>query len=147
MTSPHPRQIPQQGILVSPSLPPVPPKVVTRVQSLQFVDLKEFLPDNVVLHQRLGVPIGSAAFLTTARPVRPNLCKAHNLLSWVSCFTTCTAALMEARPDLIKSRLAYLALIAVEARKHRGDGWQAYDSMLRRNSTHDLTPYSRLVPP
>ena len=45
-------------------------------------------------------------------------CEISNLLSWVSCFATYTAVLTEARPDLIKSRLAFLALIVVEARKH-----------------------------
>ena len=116
----------------------MPPKEVSKVQSLQYVDLKEFLPDNVALHQRLE-SLGSAAFLATASQARPNLCEVPNLLSWVSCFATYTAVLTEVRPDLIKSRLAYLALIVAEARKHGGDGWRAYDSVFRQNVAHDPT--------
>ena len=72
-------------------------------------------------------------------------CEISNLLSWVSCFATYTAVLTEARPDLIKSRLAFLALIVVEARKHGGDGWQAYDSVFRENAAHVPTgDWSRL---
>ena len=133
-----PKSTPQPGSLISPSLPPVPPKEVTKVQSLQYVDLKEFLLDNVALHQRLE-SLGSAAFLATASPARPNLREVPNLLSCVSCFATYTAVLTETRPDLIKSRLAYLALTVAEARKHGGDGWRAYDSVFRQNAAHDPT--------
>ena len=105
---------------------------------------KEFLPDNVALHQRLE-SLGSVAFLATPSPARPNLHEVPNLLSLVSCFATCAAVLAEARPDLIKSHLAYLALIVAEARKHGGDGWQAYDSVFGQNAAHDPTAdWSRL---
>ena len=98
----------------------------------------------MALHQRLE-SLGSVAFLATPSPARPNLREVPNLLSWVSCFATCAAVLVEARPDLIKSHLAYLALIVAEARKHGGDGWQAYDSVFRQNAAHDPTAdWSRL---
>ena len=35
------------GIIVSPSLPPVPGKVIEKINNNQFVDLKELMPDNI----------------------------------------------------------------------------------------------------
>ena len=42
-----------QALTLSSALPPIPGKVVERIWAGSFVDLKELLPDNVALLQRL----------------------------------------------------------------------------------------------
>ena len=43
------------AFLLSSSLPPISPKLVAKFQSLHYVDMKEFLLDNVLLGKRLDV--------------------------------------------------------------------------------------------
>ena len=40
--------------ILSKVLPPVPSKIVGRIQSLQFVEMRELLPDNIALAERLA---------------------------------------------------------------------------------------------
>ena len=84
-------------------------KLVTKVHSLQFVEMKEFLHDNVLLGKRLDA-MGATALLgpawgSTAKPA--NMRDVPSLISWISCFTTYIAILGEALPHLVRSRLAY----------------------------------------
>ena len=115
---------------------PVPPKLVQKVQALQFVEMKELLPDNIGLIRRLE------AWESPNHPGtswRPRMREVNSLLSWVSCFVLYIAILSESHPELVKSRLAYLALMIAEARRNGGDGWLTYDAIFRQNAAEDAS--------
>ena len=115
--------------------PPIPAKLVTKVRSLQYVDMAEFLPDNVGVLKSLD-----AAPLAQLLPAtRPRLREIKSLLSWVTSFCTYTAILASSHPHLVESRLAYMALVIREARKNGGEGWRAYDQIFRQNAAMDPT--------
>ncbi len=44
---------PAPGLIISPSLEPIPPRTVQRIQSGQFIEMKELLPDNMALQQQV----------------------------------------------------------------------------------------------
>ena len=126
------------AFLLSSSLPPVPAKLVAKVQALQFVEMKEFLQDNVLLGKRLDA-LGITALLgpSWGSTAKPNMRDVPSLLSWISCFTTYVAILGESNPQLVRSRLSYLSLVIMEARRNGGEGWRSYDTVFRQNAANN----------
>ena len=119
---------------LSSSFQPVPAKMVAKIRSLQYVDMRELLPDNVSLlknMEELDAKFVSASLPATARP---KLREVHSLLTWASCFTLYVAILAESHPHVVQQRLAYMALIVREARRNGGEGWRSYDTIFRQNA-------------
>ena len=110
-------------------LPPVPAKLVKRIQALEFVEMRELLPDNMALAERLeALPLrmGPVAKQAEQREV-------GSLMTRVSSFTTYVAIVAEVHPQRVRDMLAYMRLIIREAHKHGGQGWLTYDAVFRRN--------------
>ena len=136
---PHLEALPSSAaFLLSSSLPPVPPKLVAKVQALHFVDMKEFLQDNVMLGKRLDA-LGFSAFLgpTWGTSSRPSMREVPAILSWISCFIIYITILADTHPRLVHSRLAYMSLIIMEARRNGGDGWRSYGTVFRQNAANN----------
>ena len=74
---------PQQPFLLSNGLTPVPPKLVTKIQKLEFVDMAELLRDNLEMQRQVTSQDQSS---TPAVPLRNRRREIPDLLSWVSCF-------------------------------------------------------------
>ena len=127
-------------LILSSALPPIPAKVVDRISASSFVDLKELLPDNMALLQRLQeTSAGSQA--TAGGPSRMR--EVRDPLTWAACFMGFVAA----RADLPGTRdlLAYGQLILQLARQHGGGGWIAYDNQFRQQAAAGATsPWSEL---
>ena len=60
-------------MVLSPSLPLVPGKLVTKIQSGAFIHLKELLGDNIALRQRLEESTTQQSILSTmvGKPITP----------------------------------------------------------------------------
>ena len=89
-------------LILSSALPPIPAKVVDRIRAGSFVDLKEPLPDNMALLQRLQeMNTGSQVASSSSSRMR----EIRDPLTWAACFMGFVAA----RADLPGSRdlLAY----------------------------------------
>ena len=123
------------AFVLSKASAPIPGKLVTKVQSLQFVEMRELLPDNIALLERLAT-IPNMGTYNTSQHLTPQR-EVSSLLTWVCAFTTYIAILAEARPDLVKSRLAYLRNIVREASRFGGDGWKTYDYVFRSQAAVD----------
>ena len=96
--------------------------------------MKDFLPDNITVARRMEArdPPDSSPLSTW-----PRLCDMTSILSWVSCFTTYVTVLSEAHPELVKSRLAYLAMMISDARRNGGGRWLTYDTIFRQKAAED----------
>ena len=119
---------------LSSSFQPVPAKLTSKIKSLQFVDMRELLPDKVSLLKNIEELDSKMLAASVPSTSRPKLREVHNLLTWVSCFTTYLIVLADAHQGLIQQRLAYTALIIREARRNGGDGWRSYDAIFRQNA-------------
>ena len=128
--TPRPKALPFR---LSSSIPIIPAKLVTKIQSLQFVELKEFLPDNVELIKKLEA-IDRAAFTGVPPSQRPKLRDIPNIAAWAYCFSQYLAVLAVSHPHLIKDRLAYMCLLISEARRNGGRGWSDYDTLFRQHA-------------
>ena len=111
-----------------------PAKLSAKITSLQYIDLRELLQDNLGLLknlEELDTKLMSASLPTAARP---KLREVKDILTWVSCFTLYIAVLGQAHPHLMQQRLAYMALVVREARRNGGDSWRSYDAIFRQNA-------------
>ena len=128
------------------SLPPVPPKLVKKIQALEFVEMRELLPDNMALADRL-----EALLQRIGQPTRnPEQREIGSLYTWTACFTTYIAVVSQAHPGRVVDMLAYMRLIIREAHRHGGNGWLTYDAVFRCNQqgldtcgTSWTPPYTR----
>ena len=125
---------------VANSIVPVPGKLVSRIQALEYVDMRELLPDNLALAERLAaLPQGLAP---PKPPGEREITGDKALMTWVSSFATYVAIIAEAHPARVGDMLAYMRLIVREASKFGGNGWLTYDAVFRRNQEGLSTPWN-----
>ena len=134
---PQPTALPvssQQGLVLSPAAEPLPKKLVDKIRSGQFVEMRELLADNVSLvHQLETVQGAPAAYMLGTS--RPRLREVTSLISWCYCFMGYVAA---STPDTkTRDQLAYARLIINEAQRHGGQGWLDYDHAFRQQVAAD----------
>ena len=110
--------------VLSEHLPPVPAKLVAKIQSGDYVNMAELLRDNMEWERRQS--ISESAGPKSGRREVPDL------LSWITCFGIYASVICNKSPGKAKQFLAYQTLILREARRCGGKGWQTYDSMFRQ---------------
>jgi hypothetical protein len=72
---------------IGPGLPPVPNKLVTRIQTREFIDMAEFLPD------RLG--ISTTPSKDDKQATKQTRRQVTNILEWIQCFSIYVAVLTQ----------------------------------------------------
>ena len=127
--------------MLSPSLPPVPTKVMDKIANGNYVDFKELLADNVALVQRLqelGVPNGTQLLASSQR-----LREVQDPLTWIHCFLLYVAARVPHQET--RDLLTYGVLIINLARQHAGRGWLAYDNKFRlQKAAGSMAPWTEI---
>ena len=125
-------------MLLSPSLPPVPGKMVARIQAGNFIHLKELLGDNVALRQRIEesqlAPL--SPWMVTNHPP-PQMRNISTPLQWIYCMLTYIA--VRCPDEATRDRITYARLILHLAQKHGGQGWLEYDHTFRAQAASDPT--------
>ena len=126
---------------LAPCFPPIPSKTVRKIQALEFVELRELLPDNISLTERLeSLPHRPWSLRD---PVAREI---SSLPTWMSAFATYIAIVSEAHPYRVRDMCAYMRLIVQEAQKFGGTGWLTYDTIFRKNNTGPSARWDRLDP-
>lgn len=113
--------------VLSEGLPPVPAKLVAKIQKGDYVDMAELLRDNMEWERRLSSSDSSGSKIG-----RASRREVPDLLSWITCFGIYASVVCDKSPEKAKQLLAYQTLIVREARRCGGKGWQSYDSMFRQ---------------
>ena len=103
--------------------------------------MRELLPDNIALHERLEALPSRAHVLR-----EPEVREVGTLTTWVSAFTTYIAIVAEVHPHRVKDTCAYMRLLIREALKYGGNGWITYDTVYRRNRTGPGARWDQLDP-
>ena len=126
------------GLVLSPDCPPISGKLVEKVLSGQFVEMREFLADNVKLLDSLeATPGGNAG--------RPRVREVSSPLAWIHCFLAYAA--IRCQDPFARDMLAYARLILGEAMCHGGSGWLEYDRAARQQRAINPTrPWNVLDP-
>ena len=104
-------------------LPPILPRLVTRIEAGEFIDMAKLLPDH------LG-PV-------TTEPL-PKPSKRHhnvsNIPKWFRCFSAYIAVISTKQPHRVPDLLGYLTLITEAHMQYAGDGWMGYDWRFRQTA-------------
>ena len=117
------------GLILSLVANPIQYRLVQRIRSGEFVEIRDLLADNIALHVQLEDLHGHTTSLN------PRLREVPSLASWVYCFAAYMAVCTE---DLrTRDMLAYCCLIILEALRHGGSGWQEYNRTFRRQVAID----------
>ena len=132
------------GLVISPAAAPFPKKLVDKVKSGQFVEMKELLVDNTALMRQLEAMHGTSN-LPQFGANRPQLREVSSLTTWCYCFLGYMA--IHTADPTTRDQLAYARLIIREAQRHGGKGWLDYDRSFRQQAAIDpLTRWNTLSP-
>ncbi len=127
--------------VLSEALPVIPAKLVKRVEKEEFVDMADFLKDNMELERRrmTAGESSTAGASTTSRREGPDI------LSWLHSFSMFAAIVSERWPGKSRQLWAYHAVMISEARRCGGKGWLLYDAAFRQQiSAYDAVDFSRI---
>ena len=128
------------GVIVSPSLPLVPGKVIDKIKQGLYVDLRELMPDNAALSKMLS-EVGAVSVVQAGSKVR----EIKDPLTWAFYFLALLA--MSVEDPKAKEMAAYAQLIIHLSQRHGGRGWLAYDRLFRQQATTGCShPWNQLAP-
>ena len=109
-TFPDSESISVTPFVLSEGLPPVPAKLVAKIQKGDYVDMAELLRDNMEYECRQATSDSSGS-----RSGRANRREVPDLLSWITCFGVYASVVCDKSPKKAKHLLAYQTLIVREA--------------------------------
>lgn len=119
------------GLSLSPDCKPIPAKLVEKSRAGHFVEMREFLPDNVKLVDKLDSAQAAGFPSVYANPMhRPRLREVTSPVSWIHCFLAYAA--VRANDSMTRDMLTYARLVLGEAMAHGGIGWLEYDRAARQ---------------
>ena len=115
----------QQGVCIGEALPPVPERLVSRIQKWEFIDMAELLPEALVSARTVNQ--STAALVHRKRPVT-------DILTWVQCFGVYVGILAKQFPDSVPELMSYMITIIKASRNYEGLAWVNYDTLYRRRA-------------
>ena len=133
----------ESAFILSEALPPVPAKLVKRIQKAEYVDIAELLKDNMEAERRRM--LSDSAFPQTHFTNRPVRREIPDRLSWLQCFSLYAAVVASKYPEKAEELWAYQATLIGEARRCGGQGWLLYNSAFRQQITSfDAVDFSKI---
>lgn len=124
------------GFTLAPALGIIPQKLVEKVRSGAYVEMREFLRDNILLLEQLETLQGSMPQLASIPgAARPRLREVTTPLSWIYCFLNYMG--VSTSDPTTRKQAAYAGLILMEAQRHGGRGWLEYDKAFRRQAANN----------
>uniref|UniRef100_A0A1X7TZA3 Uncharacterized protein n=1 Tax=Amphimedon queenslandica TaxID=400682 RepID=A0A1X7TZA3_AMPQE len=125
------------GFVLSPTSEPIPHRLVLRIRSGEFVEVRDLLADNVSLHELLEDLHGHTTGLCT------RLREVPSLVSWMYYFAGYIKVLTSY--PRTKDMPPYCHLITCESLHHGGNGWQEYNMIFKRQAAIDHTLQCHLI--
>lgn len=123
------------GVSLSPGAELIPQKLVAKVLSGAYVDMKELLSDNISLLQQLESFNMTATLPALPAAMKPRLREVNTLASWLYCFLAYTA--LRCPDQELRDRMVYARLMKREAQRQGGQGWLEYDKAFRQHAALD----------
>ncbi len=111
------------GVIVGPSSPPVPGKLMKKIWRREYVDL------NLLFPHRLGAPESTLAEALQGRTRDDK--QITTVEQWVVCFSTYASMLVLKHPAATRDLFAYQAMIVKAAHDYEGTPWLSYDVHFR----------------
>ena len=106
----------------------LPPKLVKRILSLEFVDMSELIPGSWKLTED-NSPCCQHTRAPSKGPVT-------DILLWIECYSTMVAVLASRFPDKVPQLMTYQKTIVKAHRTYAGHAWVTYDLAYRRRAAN-----------
>ena len=134
---------PASVLSIGAGLPPVPRKLVTRIQAGEFVDMAELLPDC------MGIT-STPSFLSDKdekQPFKTKRRQVTNITEWVQCYSIYVAVLTSKYTDKIQDLMGYQALIIEACMEYGSKAWLGYDRRFRQTAAaSSSTQWAKIDP-
>lgn len=114
----------EPSITIWACLTPVPGWLVKKIESGQFIEMGEFLPECLGL-------LGSSTEEESHRLPKPKYRPVTTIIEWVQCFCVFVAVLSRSQPHRVPDLMGYQALILQAHLEFQGDSWLGYDRNFR----------------
>lgn len=144
-SQPSPAVTSSAGFSLSPATEPFPQKLVDKIRSGMFVEMRDLLSDNIALLQQIDAFSAYGAVPSLPGVLKPRLREVASLPSWLYCFLAYIG--IQSSDQATRDMLAYSRLIIREAQRLGGVGWLDYDRVFRQQAAIDRTlPWNTLHP-
>ena len=126
--------------IISEALPVIPAKLVKKVERGEFVDMADFLKDNIEAERRrLTGGMNESPLARSSRREVPDL------LSWLQSYSMFAAVVSNKYPNKTRELWAYQAIMLAESRRCGGRGWSLYDAAFRQQmASYEEVDFSRI---
>ena len=112
-----------RGMLPGAAIPPVPSKVVERIESGLFIEMGDLVPT------RLGLEESARSKL------KQHTCT--NICEWLQAFAVYVSVLGKKQPHRIPDLMGYQVLILEASNEYKNECWLAYDRHFRQQAAAD----------
>jgi len=109
-------------VMFSSCLPPVPAKLVRRIQDGLFVEMGELSPDRLDFQDLLATEQSASS---------SKVHEVTDIIDWVQCFSVFTAIIHRSQPDRTPDLLGYQNLIVQTSLRCQEGRWVIYDRRFR----------------
>ena len=106
---------PATVMFMGAGLPPVPQKLVLRIQAGEYVDMAELLPDWLGINE--GPPVDG-----DKEDKKQKRRQVSNILEWIQCYSIYMAVWTQKFSRKIQDMLGYQALIVEARMEYEGEG-------------------------
>ena len=106
-------------------LPPVPSRLVKKIEEGQFVELAELLPERLSTYWEND---------DQSKSTKSKHKTVSNILEWVQCFSIYVAIISRKEPHRVVDLLAYQHLVIQAHQEYQGDCWLGYDRRFRQRA-------------
>lgn len=117
--------------LLGSGLPPIPAKLISRIEAGEFIKMAELLPERLNPTRTLFTDEPEPQKTQNRRKL------VTNILEWTQYFAMYTAIFCKKYPDKLSEILSYLILIIQTHMQYEGDAWLGYDRRFRQRVAYD----------
>ena len=107
-------------------LPPVPPKLVERIERGDFVEMCELIPEFWMAHK------GEEEAPTQRVAQSKGRKQSQNIYVWLQCYAVYVTVLAGKHPERVSELMAYMIHIIKASQEYEGLAWFMYDEAFRR---------------
>ena len=116
---------------IGAGFPPVPLKLIERIQAGDFIDMAELLPERLGFNA-FNCPMSDDKDGKHSSKSRKR--QVTTITEWVQCFSIYAAVIAEKYPIKIRDLLGYQALLVEAHIQYEGDAWLGYDRRFRQTA-------------
>jgi len=113
------------------SIPPIPGKLVCRIQKGNFIDMAELFFANL--------EIANATDEDHSKVNGHKLQQVTNIMNWIQYFSTCIAVVSRTEPECAVNLVAYLNIIIKGQRSFQDLDWASYNRQFRLKASSTST--------